>query len=303
MAPSPAEGGSRSPQSSPQTPSGVFWVYKAGFVEQPLWAGWAFSVAGAPSHSHCQLLGWWCDCHIFSSMAKHYLLLLDMAGHNNFKFIVHLTVAFIIRYTFCRPSKYNNKLNGSKTSVNKRGLWLYFCKCLIKEAPKISFLIVDIIRMSNPATLTQWNTLQMDYKNRYVPSCWVRSEWIRTLLLRSSTLGDLPYTLLPFQLRLLSPGSQRSDLSLLEGRNRKSNWITLHRFQLRHLISNIGVLVITKSGVTFHRCEVNAQTWDRIPGDVIESGWFAAFALVCSNQTSEVLTSAYNLLVLISVQH
>lgn len=70
---SPTEAGSRSLEA--RRPGGVFGPYKAGYVEQPCWVGWASSVACTSSHFHCQSLGWWCDYHIFSSTAKHDSLL------------------------------------------------------------------------------------------------------------------------------------------------------------------------------------------------------------------------------------
>lgn len=72
---------------------------------------------------------------------------------------------------------------------------------------------------------------------------------------------------------------------------------------MRHLISNLGLAAITASGVTFHGHEGDAQARDRIPGDVAQSGWSAALALVHSGQTSEVLTLGHSLLILLPVQH
>ena len=78
-APSPAEGGSRSPRT--HWPGGVSGLCKAGYAEQRWWAGLGFAVGCSSARSRCQSLGWWWNCHIFSSTAKHYLLLPDKAGH------------------------------------------------------------------------------------------------------------------------------------------------------------------------------------------------------------------------------
>lgn len=85
-APFPAEGGSRSRQT--HWPGGVSGLYKVGYVEQRWWAGLGFSVGCSSARSRCQLLGWWCDCHISSSKAKHYLLLPDKFGHYTLNLII-----------------------------------------------------------------------------------------------------------------------------------------------------------------------------------------------------------------------
>lgn len=133
------------------------------------------------------------------------------------------------------------------------------------------------------------------------PFCWVRSVWDQTPSLRLSTPADLPDAPLPFQLHLLPLGSLQSNLSLLRSRNRSSIWITLHRLQPGHLISNLRLLVITGRRFTFQRSNGDAQTWDRIPGDVTKPGWFAA--LIHVGQTLQVLTSGHSPFIILSIQH
>lgn len=100
MVPSPAAARSRSPQA--QRPGGLLWPYEAGYVEQPCWVGWASSAACRSSHSRCQSLGWWCHCHIFSSAAKHYLLLIDKVRYQScyVEMFLFLSRTWQISYTY-----------------------------------------------------------------------------------------------------------------------------------------------------------------------------------------------------------
>lgn len=67
-------------------------------------------------------------------------------------------------------------------------------------------------------------------------------------------------------------------------------------------MQNLG-LVTVRAAVTFNRCEAEAQAGDRIPGDVAESGRFAAITPVYTGKASEVLTMGHSLLILLPIQH
>lgn len=54
---------------------------------------------------------------------------------------------------------------------------------------------------------------------------------------------------------------------------------------------------------TFHRCEVDAQTRNRILSDVADSGWFPAPTLACTGYSVEVLTLGQDPLVFLPIQH